>query len=53
MSASVLAANSPAALLSNLRSSSPITTPSKWAITSKGRSRRALGAKVSIILAAK
>ena len=46
-------ANSEAAELSNLRSSSPCTTPSKWVITSIGRNRRDDGDNISINRAAK
>ena len=52
-SRAVLAANSAAAAASMRRSSSPRTTPSKWRITAFGRSRRAKGARSSIMPAAK
>jgi hypothetical protein len=47
-SPSVFEPNSPAAELSILRSSSCMTTPSKCAITSRGRNRREAGDSVSI-----
>ena len=52
-SPAVLALNSDAEEDSSRRSSSPSTTPSKWAITSVGRRRREAGERNSIMWAAK